>query len=40
MECCRCEKEIGLENKQEYEYDYSGNVWCKNCMEIETQRES
>ncbi|MDU1838654.1 MAG: hypothetical protein E6780_03665 [Staphylococcus epidermidis] len=39
MECCQCEKEIDLTKKQEYEYDYVGNLWCKNCMEKEVNRE-
>lgn len=40
MKCCRCEEEIDLANKKEYEYDYVGEIWCKNCMEIEVKRES
>ncbi|MDQ0270744.1 hypothetical protein [Cytobacillus purgationiresistens] len=39
MECSHCEKELDLGKKNSYKYDYMGNIWCTNCMEIEVKRE-
>lgn len=37
MECCMCDKEIDLDKKGEY--DFVGDLWCKECMEKEVNRE-
>lgn len=40
MECCQCRKSIDLTKNEEYEYDYVQDLWCKQCMKREVERES
>lgn len=39
MECCRCDKEIDLKDEDTYHYDYTGDVWCAECMREELKRK-
>lgn len=37
--CIMCEKAINLNESNEYEYDYEGDVWCVECLHVELRPE-